>query len=286
MSMSAEPNAAQREHWSELGHDWAAAAAAMEDRLHGWGRAAIDHVGVASGESVVDVGCGAGGTTLALASAVGLDGHVLGLDISAPMIAEARRAAQASGLSNVTFEEGDAQVRQFVPDGTDLVFSRFGVMFFSNPTAAFANLGHGLRHGGRLGFACWGPPEDNTVQRRVRKAVSQVVTLPPVDLNQPGPHSLGTEDILTRVLRGAGFADLRLDLLHRSEPIGGTVTSAEEMIDGLMMIGPGRDAVAREPALKPHIAAALMDEFGGEWKPGGIWLPGAVWMVAAVWPAR
>jgi SAM-dependent methyltransferase len=281
-----DPNQAQREHWVDLGRDWTTAAAAMEHRLRGWGEAALDHVGVESGEQVVDVGCGAGLTTIGLGRAVGASGHAVGLDISATMLAEARRAAAASEVGNVTFEEGDAQVYPFIPARFDLAFSRFGVMFFADPVGAFANIGRGLRAGGRLGFACWGPPEDNPAQARVREAVGRVVDLPPMDLAAPGPHSLGTQEVLARVLGAAGYVDLRLELLRRRAPIGGTAPSAEEMVDGLLMTGPARDVMTRQPELKPRLAEELLAEFGAEWGPGGMWLPAAVWVVAAVWPGE
>jgi SAM-dependent methyltransferase len=268
-----------------LGRDWAAAAETMEYRLQGWGRAAMDHVGTAPGERVVDIGCGAGRTTLALAAAVGPGGQALGLDISAPMIEAARREAAALGATNVTFEEGDAQIHPFAPGRLDLAFSRFGVMFFADPVAAFANIGAGLRPGGRLGFVCWGPPEENIFRTRVRAAVGRVVAVA-VDDDGPGPHSLSRPDVLARILDGAGFAALDVELCHRSEPIGTTTTSAEAMVDELLMVGPGRDALMRRPDLRPQLADAFLQEFGAEWKPGGIWLPGAAWLVAAVWPGR
>jgi SAM-dependent methyltransferase len=280
-----EPNAAQREHWAVLGRDWAAAADAMEHRLQGWGQAAMDHVGTAPGERVIDIGCGAGRTTLALAAAVGPGGQALGLGISASMIEEARRAGAARRVANVAFEEGDAQVYPFAPGGRELAFSRFGVMFFADPIAAFANIGAALRPGGRIGFVCWGPRDENVFRTRVREAVGRVLAVP-VDDDGPGPHSLSRRDVLTHVLDEAGFTALDLQLCHRSEPIGATAPSAEAMVEELLMVGPGRDAVMRQPQLRPQLAAALMQEFGAEWKPGGLWLPGAAWLVAAVWPGR
>ena len=284
MTLAPGPNAQQQEYWLDLGRDWAAAAAVMEHRLSAWGDAAIEHVGVAAGDRVVDIGCGAGGTTIALARLVGTGGSALGLDISLSMLTEARREGAASGVAHLSFEEGDAQVYPFEPGRLDLAFSRFGVMFFEDPVAAFANIGAGLRAGGRLGFACWGSPSENPAQSRVREAVSRVVELPPVDLAGPGPHSLGTEEVLRRVLGAAGYVDLRLELLRLETPVGGTAGSAEEMVEGMLMLGPAREALTHQPELKPQLTAEMMKEFGAEWRPGGMWLPGAVWLVAADWP--
>lgn len=279
-----EPNRLQREHWVDLGRDWAANTAAMEDRLRPWGEATMDHVGVGVDEQVVDIGCGPGQTTLALARAVGPRGRVTGLDISPTMLVEARRAGKESGLANVSFAEGDAQVYPFPPAALDLAFSRFGVMFFSDPVAAFSNVGAGLRTGGRLGFACWGPLADNPAQLRVRQAVARVVELPPVDPSQPGPHSLSSEGVLRATLHAAGYVDLRLELATATTMVGGTAATAQEMVEGLLVTGPAHDQLARNPALKPRLEAALFAELGDEWRPGGIPLPAAVWLVAAHWP--
>src|SRR5690242_10567588 len=109
-----------------------------------------------AGLNVLDVGCGSGGTTLAAARLVA-PGRVLGLDLSGPMLAQARAGAEAAGLANVTFQQGDAQVESLEPAGFDIAISRFGVMFFADPVAAFANIRSATRPGGRLVFVCWQP---------------------------------------------------------------------------------------------------------------------------------
>ena len=116
---------------------------------------------VAPGEKVLEVGCGTGAATVPLAEAVGGTGEVVGIDISEPMLAAARERISQSGLRNITLLRADAQVHAFEPNRFDLIASRFGVMFFADPVAAFRNLLGAMRPGGRLCFACWASLEEN-----------------------------------------------------------------------------------------------------------------------------
>src|SRR6516162_234670 len=135
---AAGPNAAQISYWNDsAGPTWVAEQDALDAELRPWGEKAMAALAPKAGERLIDVGCGCGTTTLALAERVGPGGQVLGGDISAPMLAVARRRAEQAGLAQATFAQVDAQTYQFEP--ADGVFSRFGVMFFADPTAAFAN---------------------------------------------------------------------------------------------------------------------------------------------------
>src|SRR5687767_10260145 len=112
-------------------------------------------------ENIIDVGCGNGALTLDVAARVGPQGRVLGLDLSGQMLSLAKTRAGERGLGNVTFEKSDVQVHDFAGDSFDGVMSRFGVMFFDDPVAAFGNLCSAVRSGGRLAFACWQDPLQN-----------------------------------------------------------------------------------------------------------------------------
>jgi SAM-dependent methyltransferase len=151
-------NTAQSEHWNtgEGINHWIANHARY-DRMHAPFTTLI--LGAADpqpGDRLLDVGCGCGGTTLAAARLIA-PGQATGLDLSGPMLAQARADADAAGLANVVFEQGDAQVHELEPAGFDAVISRFGVMFFEDPVAAFANIRSATRSGGRLVFVCWQP---------------------------------------------------------------------------------------------------------------------------------
>src|SRR5450432_999963 len=148
------PNAAQVAYWNDTaGPTWVAMQDVMDVQLGELGLKAIAALGVRPGERVIDVGCGCGGTTIELARRVGETGRVLGADISAPMLAVAKGRAAAQALNWASFEQADAQTYLFEP--ADAVFSRFGVMFFADPVAAFANLRLALAPAGRLAFVCW-----------------------------------------------------------------------------------------------------------------------------------
>src|SRR4029453_2942629 len=110
---------------------------------------------ICPGERVLDVGCGTGQTSLELARRVGADGRVTAIDISAPMLGGPRDRARGAGVANVAFVGADVQTHRFEPGSADVAFSRFGIMFFADPAAAFTNLHGALRPGGRLGFVCW-----------------------------------------------------------------------------------------------------------------------------------
>ncbi len=155
-------NTDQAEHWNTgegIAH-WISNHARYE-RMHAPFTAMIlGAVGLRPGGNVLDVGCGCGGTTLAAARLVA-PGQATGLDLSAPMLARARADAEASGLDNVLFVQGDAQVHPLEPARFDAVLSRFGVMFFDDPVAAFANIRSATRPAGQLVFVCWQPLDAN-----------------------------------------------------------------------------------------------------------------------------
>jgi len=161
----------------EIAQRWVALEEAMDRALEPFGAAALARARPAAGERVVDVGCGCGATVVALAGAVGPGGHVLGLDIAPPILDRAR--ARAADLPQVELVEGDAQTFAFGKDH-DLVFSRFGVMFFPDEEAAFANLARALRPGGRLTFVAWRRFEENPF-----------MTLPFVECRQVIPAAVG-----------------------------------------------------------------------------------------------
>ena len=155
-------NADQRRYWNEKGGPtWVANEQMYDHELEPLGRLAMDRAKVAIEEQVLDVGCGMGHTALALAEKVGANGSVVDVDIAAPMIERAQQRARDAGAENLRFQLADAQTYAFSAAEFDLVFSRFGVMFFDNPEAAIQNLFGALRAGGRLAFVCWRTVEEN-----------------------------------------------------------------------------------------------------------------------------
>ncbi|HZX86522.1 MAG TPA: class I SAM-dependent methyltransferase, partial [Reyranella sp.] len=158
MKTAAELAAEQAAYWNGPGGEgWLAAYQRIQRAIGDIGDVGLAAAAPQRGEHVIDIGCGTGDTTAALARAVGLTGHVLGVDISEPLIT----AARAHRLDNATFVVGDAATHPFQAGHYDLVFSRFGVMFFADPVAAFRNIRRALKPAGRLVFIAWRTPQEN-----------------------------------------------------------------------------------------------------------------------------
>ncbi|HWA62483.1 MAG TPA: methyltransferase domain-containing protein, partial [Caulobacteraceae bacterium] len=188
------PNAGQAAYWNTLaGATWVAMQDKLDRQIAGVGAATIAVLDPRPGEKILDVGCGCGASSLELARAVGATGEVLGLDISAPMLEVARRRAAEAGLAQARFQVGDAQVWPFEPGTYDALFSRFGVMFFADPTAAFSNLRRALKPDGRMTFLCWRTVADNPIMTVPGAAAAKLFPAEPPasppDPNAPGPFA-------------------------------------------------------------------------------------------------
>lgn len=204
-------NSAQSEYWNaKAGDAWTQNQAIMDRLLSGPGRRLFEHAAIKAGERVLDIGCGTGATVLAAADAVGPEGGVLGIDLSHAMLDLARsRAKQHAGTAELMFEIADAQSHQFAAGRHDLLLSRFGVMFFEDPTAAFANLLTALRPGGRLCFVCWAPMAENPWFFIPRDAAIKFLGAPEAaPPRAPGPLAFADTDYVTEILTGAGFRDI------------------------------------------------------------------------------
>jgi SAM-dependent methyltransferase len=273
-------NEAQITHWREQGGPgWVSGQDRMDRQLGPLGDLVRERLAPKPGEAVVDVGCGTGQTTLQLVDAVGPNGRVVGVDVSTPMLALARERAR--GRDNVSFLEADAQTHSFAPATFDALHSRFGVMFFDDPVAAFTNLGAAMRPGGRLSFVCWRPPELNLwMSEGVRVIASLIPPPPPPSPDAPGPYAFADSDRVRAILTSAGWSGIEID------PHDTTITVAanlDEAIVGLQEVGPTalllREATAdtRAEALDV-LRAAFAPRIAGD----GLHASAAVWIVHAV----
>src|SRR5436305_12420841 len=195
-----EQNADQIAYWNGPGGQrWAERQAAQDVLLKPVLDILIDRAALKSGERVMDVGCGSGATSIAFAKKVTPSGHVLGIDVSGPMLARARQSAPA-GLP-IDFVLADATVHPFEPASYDLLASRFGVMFFADPALSFANMRKGLKPGGRLVFACWREAKKNPwMTLPLRAATKHAPRLPELGPEDPGPFSFADEARVRRIL--------------------------------------------------------------------------------------
>lgn len=274
-------NADQIAYWNgPSGQRWAERHTAQERLLGPIADVLIDRAKPRPGERVLDVGCGSGATTFAFARAVAPDGFALGLDVSEPMLAQARALAP-KGLP-LDFALADATVYPFEPDGYDLLASRFGVMFFADPVASFTNLRRALKRSGRLAFACWREPKQNPWMMAPLMAVyKHVPKMPPVGPDEPGPFAFAAEERVTRILTGAGFVDVAMEPhnLPMDIAIGGGLDAA---VDGALQIGPASRALqGHSPETVAAAKASIRDMLAPFAKDQSVALQGAIWIVTA-----
>jgi SAM-dependent methyltransferase len=277
-------NLEQREYWDGAGGEhWREEAERYEALNRRFGARLLEALAPAEGERVLEVGCGNGGVAVELARRVGPSGAVLGLDLSGPMLANARHRAAEAGLDHLRFEQGDAQVCPFEPGSFDAVTSRFGVMFFDDPVAAFGNLARAVRGGGRLAVLCWQDLLRNEWLTVPVGAALAHVPMPELgDPGAPGPFALADPDRLSGVLREAGWADVMLDDVEEPMVMGGSLDDTvafmqrTDMAATLMKDVPEDAAAAAWAAVREALAPYAGDD--------GVVLRGRAWLATAVTP--
>ena len=281
MPVGHDRNADQIAYWNGPGGEhWTERQPLQDILLAPISQILIDSAAANPGERIIDVGCGCGSTSIALAQAVAPSGFVLGIDISAPMLARARQLAPKT--LPVDFVLADATVHPFDPASFDLLVSRFGVMFFAEPALSFANLRHALKPAGRLAFACWREPRENPMlMTPLQAAYKHVPKLPQPGPEDPGPFSFASEERVKRILREAGFVDVAIVPRNLSLDIA-IGRGLEAAVQGAIEIGPASRALHDHPedvraAAKESIREALKPFVRGESVP----LPAAIWIVTA-----
>jgi SAM-dependent methyltransferase len=276
----ASSNADQIEYWNgKVGDIWVQMQERMDTALTPVTAALLAAAAPQPGETVLDIGCGAGETTLAVDAVVGEGGHAIGLDISEPLLARARDRAEAL-QSEAEFIAADAS-RWAEETGFDLILSRFGVMFFADPMAAFVHI-HGLAApGGRLVFACWQPPARNLWATLPLTALAHLLPeQPPADPLAPGPFAFADAARLVTILEGAGWQDVACHSLPFAMQVGSGDDPIADAVRFNLKIGPAA-RIVREAgigdAARPVLAAALQPYV----REGRVALPGAAWLVTA-----
>ena len=274
-------NEDQRARWNGIdGEYWTEQQERLDRTLAPVIKPLLEFAAPVEGSTVIDVGCGCGATTIELARTVGLEGRVIGLDISEPMLARARERLHS--FPNAMCVLGDAGSLLLADTAAELIVSRFGVMFFGNPVAAFANLRTGLAPGGRLRFACWRPIDENPWLRIPLHAVYEhAPRLPKPDPEEPGPFSFADTTRVTRILTAAGFTEPEFTPLdiHMDLAPGGNL---EDAVEQSSQMGPAKRALAEQPE---EIRAAAIESIREALAPyasaTGVKLAGAVWLVGA-----
>jgi SAM-dependent methyltransferase len=280
-------NTAMQQYWNEVaGPRWVARAGIQESRNLEVAQILQRAAAPKPGERVLDIGCGTGATTIPFAAAVaphGMTGGgtVTGADIAEPMLAQCRQNIAKSGATNIELLLADAQIHTFAPGGYDLLISRFGVMFFADPYAAFANLFGALKKGGRLCMAVW-PTLDDNVHWKIpfEIAVKHLGRPAPGDPNAPGPMAFRDPARFRDILEKAGFADISVE--KRPFRIAGQTAAAEA--EHSAGAGPAWRLMEEKQApedVRQAIVAETAAEFARYLTPDGIRLPGNILLAQA-----
>jgi len=267
--------------WNDVaGEAWAKRQESWDVTLAPIGTAAMDRAEIKAGEGVIDIGMGAGGTTLELAMRVGPSGRVVGIDVSKPMLDRAR--VRARDIPNVTLVEADATTYPFEAGRYDLLFSRLGVMFFADPPKAFANLRSALKPGGRLAFACFRDPRLNPFFTEPLRAATEFVPPPPkMAPGEPGPFAFAEEAHVRRILDTAGFRAVNLEPVDLALDVGSGKGLDEAMIN-VTELGPASRVLRGQPAdLVAKATAAIRKVLAEREQDGRIPLEVALWVVTA-----
>ena len=278
-------NAEQIKYWNgDAGKRWAQEDDTMAQLLHSISGALIAHAQIGDCRSALDIGCGGGSQSMMLAEELGVGARVVGVDISQPMLAVAREkaAVAGAGLAEMDFLQTDAATHAFAPGEFDLVFSRFGVMFFDDPVGAFRNIHKALQPDGRLAFCCWQPVKANDWTRIPLQAALQHVPAPaPTDPHAPGPFAFSDPERVRSILQDSGFDEVVVEPYSTVLRFGRTSTLSQSVRE-LAMIGPvSRLLVDQEQSVLEHVFEALEEVLTPHYEEGALSLTGAVWFVTA-----
>lgn len=285
---TAPENADQARSWNEaVGLKWTRHQQKLDRLMSEVRDALLARAAARPGERVLDVGCGSGETTMAFARAVGPDGTATGADISDTLLALARQRSKEMGADtgHVSFLNADVQIYPFADASFDLVASRFGVMFFADPRAAFANLTRATRPGGRIHFAAWAPPADNPwFSQAAAAAVAQLGQPAPDVPGAPGPFAFADSARVLGLLSDAGFVKPAVETVALGLLVDGTPADVAALC---FEIGPVTRIMTEcggTAADAAAIASVLTKFFGTFVTTTGMRVPALVHMFSAVKP--
>lgn len=282
MSTSEQFNADQLAFWNgQGGYTWVARQAHTDATLAEVSLALLELAAPRPGERVLDVGCGCGASTLDIARAVGPRGHVVALDISAPMLAEGRARATAAGINNVQWLEADAATATL--DEFDLLVSNFGLMFFGDPVPAFMHLHRAAAHGARMAFACWGPLAENPWIGIPMQAVTpHVPPRPRGNPEAPGMFAFADPERVTRIFSASGWAVPRFQKREFQLDIAAG-HGLEEAVVQSTQIGAVNSWLRGQPSQVVDAAVSSLRAALAPYQDGtAVRLPGSVWLVDTV----
>ncbi len=268
-------NSEQRDFWTDdAGPIWVEQRSGMDALLSGILGKTLKRADLDAGHSVLDIGCGAGSSTLAIAEQIGESGHVTGVDISRTLLDDAQN--RAMGRTNIGFLEADAQSYPLVPQTADAVVSRFGVMFFEDSVKAFKNMAAALRDDGIISFSAWGAIGENPFFTLPAQIARQILgPIPKSDPDAPGPFAFRAPDRIEAVLSAAGLlptVDVVTEQLVCAD-------GAEALARIMCQIGPAHSALLyheADAAAQALLMEALTDALGTYQTEVGIAIPAQI----------
>ena len=276
-----EVNKNQRDFWSGKGGDiWVERQNAMDTMLSHLGEAALNKLNLNEGENVLDIGCGCGHTTLNIAKRISPDGQVTGLDISEPMLKRAKESANEMSISNASFNCVDVQTDDMGEEVYSAAFSRFGVMFFEDPIAAFHNINKSLITGASLSFVCWQSPALNPWQSLFIEAVKKYVDLPSPPPRSPSPFAFMESEYVSSILEESNFQNIMIEG-HEAEVNMFSGRSLSDSVKDYISINPVvsgmlKDSTEQE---KTEIINSAIEAFSPYYSAKGLIFPSATWLV-------
>ena len=282
--MESSPEALKGEDWAgEMGAKWLANLAQFEGMIAPIGEALLKQADFKPGERVIDIGCGGGGTSIAIAQAVAPSGEVLGIDISPDLTNASTRRASDAGVGNIHFICADAATVQLPGAPFDRLFSRFGSMFFAEPHKAFANLHSLLRPGARIDLAVWGPPRENLWMMEMMGVVRRYIDIPPAVPRTPGPFAFEDLNYLNEILASGGFSGANVTPYEGLQPIGGANVEPQDAVSFVLSsMAVGRALDEQGDEIRAAAEEELVELFRERHVVGqGVMMQGKAWLVSA-----
>jgi SAM-dependent methyltransferase len=280
MGPTQQANRDQVALWNEAsGRTWVDMQRVLDGVLAPFETLLIKEAFPGEGGRVLDVGCGAGATTVSMARRLGPKGLCLGVDVSEPLLAAARSHAATEEISSAAFLQADAQTHAFDPESFDSVISRFGVMFFDDPEAAFVNLRRATRLNAKLTFVAWRSPAENPFMTTAKRAAEPLLpNLPTPEPDAPGQFAFADENRVRRILEASDWKDISV----RPIDVEGRL-SEEDLLAYVTKLGPVGVALREaDESTRTRVAEVLRAAFESYVQDGVARFTMACWLVSAV----
>lgn len=279
MAQAAEGERYTASFWNDAGgRAWVELQDLLERLNAPIGEAVVSGAFPGPGGRVLDVGCGSGATTLEMARRLGPSGRSVGIDVSGPLLEAARRQATADGVQGVEFVQADAQTHDFGPGAFDAVMSRYGVMFFADPDAAFGNLRRALKPDGRLVFACWRGPEENPISQETLAAARPFLgEMPPMAKDGGGRFAFADPARVRGILERSGWREIDIAPLDAPTPL--SFDEAMRLSLELGVLGPLLGQASEE--VRAKVREAVAEALKAHLRDGMVRMTAACWLVTA-----